>query len=250
LSAPCDLPITDKYHFAVKIDYFYEDKSTRPIRCEVISNGGVSIKTIENVNFEDFEFDVESGEARWFYLRFVDSNTKRTFSCPVFCGREVIPYEIDDLTPIDRKNFKITSADGTDASALIDGDTMSWWQGKETSCSLTLDMGEVRSVAALGNYAVALENPPSTPKTIAFAQSSLEAVFPAEYVISTSVDGSSFEVCAKGVFRTFTGEEIVRFDKREARYVKLDVLSTTGKRLGRSAYVDIPVKIAELSLFE
>lgn len=250
MTAPCDLPLTDKYHFKVEIDYFYEDKSTRPQRCDVISNGGVSVKTLENVNFESFEFDIESSEARWFYLRFVDSNTKRTFSCPVFCGRDVIPYKIDDLTPIDKKDFSITAADGTDASALIDDDSMSFWQAQDTHCSLTLDMGKVRKVSALGNYAVALVNPPSTPQTVGLAQSTLEAVFPAEYVISTSVDGVSFDVCAKGVFRTFTGEEIVRFDSRDARYVKLDVLSTTGKRLGRAAYKDIPIKIAELTLFE
>ncbi len=250
MAAPCDLPLTDKYHFKVEIDYFREDKATRPIRCDVISNGGVSVKTLEGVNFESFEFDIESSEARWFYLRFVDSGTKRTFSCPVFCGREVIPYRIDDLTPIDKKNFKITAADGSDASALIDEDSMSFWQAKDTHCSLTIDMGEVRRVSALGNYAVALVNPPSTPKTVGLAQSTLEAVFPAEYVISTSVDGKSYEVCAEGVFRTFTGEEIVRFNPCEVRYVKLDVLSTTGKRLGREAYKDIPLKIAELSLFE
>lgn len=250
MTAPCDLPLTDKYHFKVEIDYFYEDKSTRPQRCDVISNGGVTVKSFDNVNFESFEFDIESSEARWFYLRFVDSNTKRTFSCPVFCGREVIPYRIDDLTPIDKKNFSITSADGSDASALIDGDTLTEWQAVGTNCSLTIDMGEVRKVSALGNYAVALSVPPSTPKTVGFAQASIEAVFPVEYVISTSVDGKSFEVCAEGIFRTFAGEEIVRFDARDARYVKLDVLSTTGKRLEREAYKNIPLKIAELSLFE
>lgn len=250
MTAPCDLPLTEKYHFKVEIDYFYEDKSTRPIRCDVISNGGVSLKTLENINFESFEFDIESSDARWFYLRFVDSNTKRTFSCPVFCGREVIPYKIDDLTPIDTKSFKITTSDGTDASALIDGDTMTAWQAEGTSFTLTVDMGEARKISALGNYAVALKNPPSTPETVAFAQGSLEAGFPVDHIISTSADGKDFKECARGIFRTFTGEEIVRFDTHEARFIKLEVLSTTGSRLGRAAYVSLPAKMAELTLFE
>ena len=250
LTAPCDLPLADSYHFKVEIDYFEENKGTRPIRCDVISDGGVTVKSLKDVNFESFEFDVESSTARWFYLRFVDSNTKRTFSCPVFTGREVIPYEIDDLKPINNKNFKITDADGSDASALIDGDTLTEWQGVGTSCSLTLDVGCVRRVSALGNYAVALTPKPSTPETVGRVHGENEAVFPADYVISASVDGVNFEKCAEGVFRTFAGEEIVRFEPREARYVRLDVLSTTGVRLGREAYVNIPVKIAEISLFE
>ena len=250
LTAPCDLPLADKYHFKVEIDYFEENKSTRPVRCDVISDGGVTVKSFEDVNFESFEFDVESSTARWFYLRFVDSNTKRTFSCPVFTGREVIPYKIDDLVPIDYKTLKITDADGSDASALVDGDTLTVWRGTAPRCSLTIDMGCVRKVSALGNYGVSIVPPPSTPETVGRVQGELEAGFPTEYVISASVDGVNFEKCAEGVFRTFTGEEIVRFAPREARYVRLDVLSTTGSRLGREAYVNIPVNIAELSLFE
>ena len=250
INAPCDLPLTESYHFKVNIDYFCEDKGSRPIRCEVISNGGVTVKTLEDVNFENFEFDIESSEARWFYLRFVDSNTKRTFSPPVFCGRDPIPYVIDDLVPIDNKGFKITETNGSDASALIDGDTMTSWQAEGTSCDITIDMGECRRVSALGNYASAIKTPWPPPREVGPVQGKLEAVFPLEYIISTGTDGVHFEKRAEGIFRTFTGEEIVRFEPHDARYVRLEVLSTTGKRLGRELYVNEPLKIAELSLFE
>jgi len=250
LNAPCDLPLTNGYHFKVEIDYFRKDESTRPIRCDVISNGGVTVKTLEKVNFESFEFDIESSDARWFYLRFVDANTKRTFSPPVFCGREPIPYIIDDLKPIDSKGFKITSADGSDASALIDGDTMTNWQIDGTSCNLTIDMGECRKVSALGNYAAAMQTPWPPPANVGLVQGEMEAVFPVDYVISTSIDGVNFEKKSEGIFRTFTGEEIVRFDTHEARYVRLEVFSTTGSRLGRAPYDKVPLKIAELSMFE
>ena len=249
-NAPCDLPLTDNYHFKVNIDYFREDAGSRPIRCDVISNGGVAVKTLENVNFESFEFDIESSEARWFYLRFVDSNTKRTFSVPVFCGREPIPHITEDLKPIDNKGFKIFDAKGSDASALIDGDSTTGWQADGTSCDLTIDMGCVRPVSALGNYAALLETPWPPPADVGLVQGMMEAVFPVDYIISTSVDGEHFEKRAEGIFRAFTGEEIVRFEPCEARYVRLEVLSTTGKRLGRDAYKDVPLKIGELSLFE
>ena len=250
MAAPCDLSLTNNYHFKVEIDYFCEDAASRPIRCDVISNGGVTVKSIEGVNFESFEFDIESSDARWFYLRFVDSNTKRTFSPPVFCGREPIPYVTDDLKPIDSKGFKIASADGSDASALIDGDTMTNWQIDSASCNLTIDMGECRKVSALGNYAAAMETPWPPPADVGLVQGQMEAVFPVDYIISTSVDGVNFQKRAEGIFRTFTGEEIVRFDTHEARYVKLEVFSTTGSRLGRAPYDKVPLKIAELSLFE
>jgi len=250
LDAPADIPLTDKYHFEVNIEYFYDDPATRPIRCEVISNGGMAVKIIENENFENFEFDVESSDARWFYLRFVDSNTHRTFSAPVFCGRDVIPYVIDDLKPIDKKCFSIKDVKwGTDASMLLDDDTFTDWTSKDTSCELVIDMGEVRSVSALGNYAVSLKAIPGI-KDLGVMLAHAEAVFPVDYVISTSLDGEIFEVAAEGLFRTFAGEEIVRFEKRDARYVKLTVKATAGKRLGRTAYAEIPMKIAELSLFE
>ena len=250
LTAPSDIPLTDKYHFEVDIDYFYEDEATRPIRCDVISNGGVTVKTIENEKFEHFEFDIESNEARWFYLRFVDSNTHRTFSPPVFCGREVIPYVIDDLKPIDKKLFKIEDVKfGTDASMLIDDDIHTEWTSKDTTCELVIDMGEVRSVSGLGNYAVSLKATPGM-KDMGRTLAEAEAVFPADYVISASLDGENYETVAEGIFRSFAGEEIVRFEKRDARYVKLFVLQTTGKRLGRMPYAENPMKIAEISLFE
>lgn len=250
LMAPADIPLTNKYHFEVNIDYFYDDPATHPIVCEVISNGGVAVKTIENESFEHFEFDIESDEARWFYLRFVDSNTRRTFSPPVFCGRKVIPYVIDDLKPIDKKLFKIEDVKfGTDASALIDDNTFSDWTSKDTTCELLIDMGEERSVSGLGNYSVSLKAVAGM-SNLGEVLANAEAIFPLDYVISTSLDGKSFEVAAEGIFRTFAGEEIVRFAKRNARYVKLSVFSTTGKRLGREPYDKNPLKIAELSLFE
>ncbi len=246
--APCDLDEATRYHFEVKIDYFKEDNSTRPVRCEVISDGGKTVKTIENVNFEHFEFDVESDTARWFYLRFVDAKTLRTFSPPVFTGRAITPYVIDDLKPIDKAGFVVKDENGNSIPELIDDDTFTKWVSSGTTASLTIDMGCVRSVSALGNYAAALDIEEIRAKGIGVEE--VEASFPVDYVISASLDGVNYEVCDEGLFRTFAGEEIVRFEKREARFVKLDILSTAGTRLGREAYMNAPIKIAEISLFE
>ena len=249
ITAPADIPWTDKYHFEVRIEYIREDAATVPTVCEVISDGGVAIKRIEGVCFENFEFDVETNSARWFYLRFVDSNLHRTFSAPVFCGRPVIPYVIDDLKPIDKKLFSITDQKwGTDATMLIDDNPDTVWVSQDTSCELVIDMGELRSISALGNYAVALDS--ARGPSMGDIMGHRESVFPLDYVISVSVDGINYDRVATGIFRTFVGEEIVRFEKREARYVKLYSARTTGKRLGKMPYAENPMKIAELSLFE
>lgn len=246
--APCDLPEAKSYHFSVKIDYFVEDSSTRPIRCEVVSDGGKTLKTIEGVNFESFEFDINSETARWFYLRFVDSNTYRTFSPPIFTGRSVIPYEIDSLTPISKEKFSIAEKSGKDASVLINDDPTTEWEADGMSAEFIIDMGETRRISALGNYSVGLIRPRSG--NIGDIMAKMEAVFPVDYRISTSSDGKNYTLADEGIFRTFSGEEIVKFEPLEARYLKLELLSTVGSRLGRAPYDKIPMKLAEITLFE
>ena len=78
----------------------------------------------------------------------------------------------------------------------------------------------------------------------------MEAAFPVDYRISTSTDGKNYTLADEGIFRTFSGEEIVKFEPRKARLVKLELLSTVGSRLGRAPYDKIPMKLAELTLFE
>ncbi len=246
--APCDLEEATKYHFEVKIDYFYEDKMTRPVRLEVISDGGKTIKTIENGNFENIEFDIESDTARWFYIRLVDSYTYRTFSVPVFTGREITPHIIDDLKPIDKSKFKITDEKGRDASVLINDDISTEWQADGTSATLTIDIGEEKTVRGLGNYSVGLLRPYSGDIRRLMAEQ--EAVFPVDYRIYSSLDGVNFDLWDEGVFRTFSGEEILKFEPRTTKFVKIELLSTTGTRLGRSPYNEIPMKISEFTLFE
>ena len=248
MSAPCDLPLADKYHFEVKIDYFREDPATRPQRCEVISDGGKTVKTIENVCFEDFSFDVESSTARWFYLRFVDADTKRTFSPPVFTGRAITEYRIDDLRPVDPTNFKAIDGEGRDASVLVDGDTLTSYTADGTSFTVTIDMGEKLRVQALGNYAALIDINEIRAKGI--KSDCVEAAFPVDYRIATSVDGKNYTTVGEGIFRAFAGEEIVRFDPTDARFVRLEILSTTGSRSGRVGHADVPAKMALVTLFE
>ncbi|MBE6645527.1 MAG: discoidin domain-containing protein [Ruminococcaceae bacterium] len=246
--APCDLEPESKYRFNVKIGYFRDDNSTRPVRCELISDGGRTIKTVEDVDFDDFSFEIESDTARWFYLRFVDSEGRRTWSPPVFSGREYDLFTNDGLTPIDRSEFTVTDEKGSDTFALNDGDTYTEWSAEGGCASLTVDMGRERRVSALGCYAVLLNIQELRARGIptALAASS----FPVDYRISVSRDGAEYECVKEGLFRSFAGEDIVRFDSKFARFIKLEILSTTGTRYGKPPYSEMPLKIAEISVFE
>ena len=248
IAAPCDLPLADKYHFDVKIDYFRDDPATRPIRCEVISDGGKTLRVIEDVCFESFSFDIESSDARWFYLRFVDSKTYRTLSPPVFTGRAASEYRIDDLTPIDSAKFKAVDGLGRNASVLVDGDTMTTYVADGSEFTVTVDMGEKKCIKALGNYAALVDVMELRAKGL--KSDYAEASLPVDYRISTSLDGENFTTAREGLFRAFAGEEIVRFNPTDARYVRLEVLSTAGKRSGRAAFVNAPAKMALVTIFE
>ena len=246
--APCDLALTNKYHFEVKIDYFTQDNSTRPVRCEIISDGGKTLKTIENANFESFEFDIESDSARWFYLKFTDSKNHRTFSPPVFTSRKPVPYVLEDLKPIDKTLFSATDEKGRDAKALIDNDTETEWTADGTSFQITVDMKKEYTVRAVGNYAASIDI--NQLRQDGIHPNFAEAQIPVDYEIHASLDGKNFTRIADGIFRSFAGEEIVTFEPCRTRFIRFEILSTTGSRLGIAEYKNVPARMAEISIFE
>ena len=63
------------------------------------------------------------------------------------------------------------------------------------------------------------------------------------------MDGVNFEKCDEGNVRCFSGEDVLRFPKRTARYIKFKVLSTTGIEW-RTDFDDLTLHIAELSVFQ
>ena len=70
------------------------------------------------------------------------------------------------------------------------------------------------------------------------------------YVVDCSADFVPASFQFDQSFSTFSGEEIVKFEPRNTKFVKIELLSTTGTRLGRDPYNKIPMKISELTLFE
>ena len=73
--------------------------------------------------------------------------------------------------------------------------------------------------------------------------------FPARYRISVSCDNENFTPVTAGRFRIFGGEETIRFAKQKARYLRLEILSTTGEDWGREETAEATLQIAEITLW-
>lgn len=248
--APCALPLTDKYSFHVDISYFNEDESTVPVKAEVISDNGNTVKTLTDIDFSSFDFDIESSTARYFFLRLVDSKGRRTWTVPVLTGRKCDEIDHSALKPLDKSSFSaVDTMSGNDASTVINGDPLKVWKTENGKASIVIDMKEEKEVSALGHCAPYLERY-ELRKIGIYNTSDVMTEFASEYTISVSSDGDSFTPVISGRFRVFGDEELITFPKTKARYVKLDIHSNIGKVCESTDYASKPLSIGEISIFE
>ena len=75
------------------------------------------------------------------------------------------------------------------------------------------------------------------------------AEFPCEYRVSVSDDGEVFRRVAVGAFRLFGAEETVRFEKTKVRFIRLEILSTTGKAWGEEETAESKLTVGEITLW-
>jgi len=249
MTAPADLPEATRYRFHVEATCFHEDPDTVPVICQVISDGGVCVKVIEGEELVSCDFTVESDTARYFFLRLVDSLGNKTWSVPVWTGRAFDPTPAQVLVPLDKTGFTAAAADGTDASALVDDDPYTVWTSPETTASVTIDMHKTQTVTALGHYPRMVTQAMSDALGLRKEYTDWIKELPYEYRIAVSEDGQNFETKAQGVFRSFGGEEIIRFAPCAARYLRLEVLSTCGKASQWKQFADAKVAVAELTVY-
>ena len=239
----------EKYSFHVECDYFNDDPTTVPVECRVISDGGKVVKIVKDVDFSSVDFDVESSTASYFYLRFTDAVGRKTWSAPVWTGREGTPTEpAEELVAIDKTDFTVTDvATGKDAALLINDDPEAWWTSDGTTAEVVIDMNKEHDICALGQYP-----PRIIMKKLRLAEIPIEDManaFAVEYRVSTSIDGKNFTEQADGFFRIFGGENYIIFPMHKARYVKFEALSTAGKYSGRKDHADAKLSIGELTVF-
>lgn len=250
--APCVLDDAKEYKFHVELSYFKNDEDSRCVECSVISDGGKTLKRLTDFA-SSFDFAIESDTARYFYLRFVDKNGRRTWSMPVWTGRLSDEKTSTELKPIDLKNATaIDVLTNDDASVLIDGNVYNSWEVQSGKASVVIDLKEVREVCALGCYPRVVirpsrKNNPEAAKN--WRESDYTSAMPSEYEIYTSVDGKNYEKKTDGVIRVFGRENIIEFEKTSARYVRFDVLSTVGDSTVPKTYGNSKCALGNLALF-
>jgi len=248
-NAPATLPPDSKYTFHAEFSTFREDPSAMPVQCQVISDYGLPLKVIEGEALRTLDFEIESDTARYFYLRLMDSEGRKTWSPPVWTGRPLDKYTEPRLIPIDKSTFlAFDEVSGRSAETLINENPLEAWISDCPTASVVIDMQKEHTVCAIGHFA---ENLKCTELRAAGIRSAeLTAGFVSRYRISVSMDGENFHPCKSGILRIFGGEEIVTFPARRARFVQFDVLSTVGRESGWKQHADAGVRIGELTIFE
>ena len=261
-AAPCTLENTDKYAFRVEVGVLEKgDPEAMPVVCKVISDYGKCVKEVECQGLCAFEFEVESDTARYFYLRLSDKDGRRTWSCPVWTGREfdapikslpgqyVVGKADSALRPIDKAGFTaFDEVTGADLSAVVSDNISSSWTSTEKTASVVIDMQSERTVRGVGHYPEMIDK--AVTKAAGINTADIFAGFASGCRISVSCDGENWTQCADGIVRIFGAEVIAAFEPVSARYVKYEVTSTVGRDSGMPKYLDALLTLNELTVFE
>ena len=246
-TAPATLPFARNYRFHVQISYLEDIPDTKIIGGEVISNGGLTVKELEG-DFSDMTFEIPSDTASWFFLRLWDEEGRKTWSVPVFTGREPYLLHNDDLEELPKTGVSIVEElTGKKASRLMCDDPFRVWKAEGKTASLLIDMKKEQTISALGHYGCIPIGELMQEANITTTE--FLARFPFRYAVSTSTDGENFTLRAEGVFRVFCGDNIIRFAPHEARYIRLEILSTVGQNSHCKEYMDVPILMGELAVY-
>ena len=252
------LESTNVYNFHVEIGDIDDSKHAEIVRCEVLSDYGEKIKIIEGVDFSSFDFTVKSDTARYFFLRVVDSEGLKTWSAPVWTGREFDRDRyFDKITFIDTEGFTATDKNGNDASIIFSKSALNFWRSEDTTDVITVDMKKEVSFTAIklrtAEYDYMELRRENKAKNTGLREPEIRplmAEFLAEYRISISSDGVSYTPLYERRSAAFGYGDTAYFDKVSARYVKVELLSTMGKYSCRPEYADAKITLGEIEFFE
>lgn len=238
---------SDSYKFHIETGLLSDDESCRPVRCRVISDGGNTVKYMEG-NMSSLDFEIKSKSASYFYLRFTDINGRKTWSAPVWTGRPCQYKEQPELSPIDKAEFTaVDMSTGKSAETIINNNPEDIWISETPTPTILIDMKKDYEIRAVGHYPLR----PIMGDLIeqGMYPNNIVTQYVSEYRISVSRDGKGYETVAEGLIRVFGKEELITFAPVSARYVKFEVVSTTGRACELPRYRDTTVRIGELTIF-
>ena len=247
-AAPTDLDDATVYEFNVNIGYFEEDKDSEVVLCQVISDYGEKLLLVPCDGKTALSFSVISESARFFYLRLIDRLGRKTWSMPVWCGREFDKCEEKAYELLSTDEYDIYDNCGNDLSVLKS--TNIWrdrvFEGK--SAEVILELKNEQKISALGLTHKKLswqDMRAKGEKTADYLQG-----FVSKYIISVSSDGKEYKKVKEGVIKVFGDEVILGFEPEVAKYLKFEALSTVGYESELPKYRDAKVRIANISLYK
>lgn len=241
------LPETDKYSFHIECSTFDNNPDDMPVRLTVISDGGETVKYIEG-DMATLDFELCSDSASYFYLRLVDKNGKKTWSAPIFTGRTPHYAEQPSLIPLEKGNFAaVDLSTGLPADKLINNNPEDIWVSENPNPVIVIDMKEPHKISALGHYPLR----PIMTELIekGMYPNNICTQYVSEYAVSVSDDGENYREIKRGRLRVFGKEELITFEPCVARYIKFEVISSTGRACELEKYKNSPVQIGELTVF-
>lgn len=246
-AAPCTLSETAKYRFHVEIGLFNEEKGGMPKNIQVISDYGNTIFETDDVQ-NVMDFTVESATARYFYLRLTDEKGQKTWSVAVKTGRRIDPTEKTNYSPIPKNGWTaIDEESGADASVLVNDDPWQAFFAEKATASILVDMKNENEISAFGLFHTIVINKELAQMGIQRKERISE--LPVRYEIETGTELENMTLKAKGLFRVFGDESVIPLTTHKARYLRLRILSTTGKESGRKDYFSRRPTMAEISLY-
>ena len=244
-AAPGILKTADSYRFHVEIGLMEEALGGMPTQLQLISDYGKTLWETEEIKPE-MNFIVNSQTARWFYLRLTDGQGKRTWSVPVWTGREFDGQQNLAVAPIAKADMTaLEETFGQNAAVLLNENPEQPFLSDSSVCSILLDMGKVQAVTALGVYHIMLDA--KALRVIGVQIPERLAELPVRYQLETGLTLDAMQQQAEGLFRVFGGEELISFRQHQARFVRLRILSNVGTECGRPKYKNCRVRIAELT---
>lgn len=235
------LALTNDYEFYIHIEPFRKP-CEKISHIDIVSDYGLTVWSSDfDSETVDIRVKLHSETARYFFIRIFSEKGLRTWSAPIWTGRafDECPLPAFEGKPIDKRCWSVQSDSGADPESVINGDPNTPWKTDGTSATLTIDMKQIETICGFGYY-------PHIPER---GESGGYAHYISDYEYYVSVDNVHYEKVSSGMYREFGGEQIVRIKPVEARWVRLNVLSTTGSASRKPGYTDKEVRIGELAVY-
>ena len=246
-TAPVTLSNEGTYRFQVELSYFrMGEPDTHIQKCRLITDQGTALVELENMG-DSFAFTVTAPDSHYFYLCLMDEKGRKTWSCPVWTGKPFVKKKEKKLTAIAKTGM--TAYDrisGKYVPEIINDAPLTPWESEFGEADLIFDLGQACAVSALSHYPYWIDR--EVMQRLGGEHRAVDK-FPAEYRIFASDDGENFAQIASGHFRIFGGEETVRFPTVKTRFIRLQILSSTGIAWGEEETAGSPLTIGEITLW-